>query len=140
VARIPDSAELAAYREREIHSYLKAVEVGVDCWLMILPCDDCEASKVVEGARFDEVSLPTIPLPGCVRKPCCACAILTGVPPAKTYSPEESAQIDRDYEAELAKLPKGQADAIRRSLSATLSGFGIEPLSPKPPLRRGGGD
>lgn len=69
---------------REVHSqtlaeYQKLYESGIVAGVEISGCDDCSASMAFAGRTFPPLAVPSLPLTGCTRSPCCACVYVANV-------------------------------------------------------------
>jgi len=75
IGRLPPGAEevlkesLETYRELERQGILKGVEIAP-------PSPGCAVAEAQAGTVYTCDNLPSLPLPGCQRSPCCACDYL----------------------------------------------------------------
>jgi len=64
---------------RTLHGYRNAYENGIISGVEISGCDDCSPSIALAGQSFHPSEAPQLPLDGCKRSPCCACAYVASL-------------------------------------------------------------
>jgi hypothetical protein len=58
---------------RSLKSYRRAQATGALKGLQILAGPGCAVSESQQGKIYDLATVPSLPLPGCDRSPCCGC-------------------------------------------------------------------
>jgi hypothetical protein len=69
--------------ERSLREYQDAARRGIVTGIRILSGPGCAVAEAQEGVIYHPHSVPTLPLPGCARAPCCACCynpVVLGLP------------------------------------------------------------
>jgi hypothetical protein len=70
-AKLPPGA--AADLRRELNACRKSAKLGVLAGVQILASPGCPVSEAQAGQIYPIDHVPSLPLPGCEREPCCAC-------------------------------------------------------------------
>jgi hypothetical protein len=58
---------------RSLREYRKAAALGLNVKVQVLGCPDCHVSQQIEKHMYSLDDVPTLPLDGCDRTPCCGC-------------------------------------------------------------------
>lgn len=69
--KLPPGA--AAQLQQVIRDARKLAKTGELAGIEILGCDECPVSKAQAGKIYSVDLVPSLPLPGCERSPCCGC-------------------------------------------------------------------
>lgn len=125
------TAYWAAYHERLLKEIKDATANGLRLVFSLQTSNDggCQVAEraAADGAQFGYDTLLPLPLPGCSKAPNCTCVYCPRLPDKEAKPKRPSGEVEREYRETLARLPKAQANAVKRMINAALRGFEIEP-------------
>ena len=121
----PGAAEQLA---RSLDSWRQSKAMGLNVRVGICSGPGCQLAEALDGQSWALDDVPSLPIPGCIRSPCCGCCY-TPVQPDLDLTPmtaEEAAENEREFEELVTQLPSKEEEAVRGILANALKAFGIK--------------
>jgi hypothetical protein len=122
VGRLSPNADVQ--HARALASFREAISLGVDLRVCILAGPGCPVAEALAEDSWLPEDVPVVPLPGCVRSPCCGCVYSAKVKPDEPISDVDAAALSLEFDNWQSLLSPDEQLAIQTLLRNTTAAFG----------------